>query len=257
MVATLTTPAVITGPFAASDAALKNTIPNNATGTYSASMQEGFPALTMIPTSQGGTPPDGRDLNGILNLVTQFYFQFQNGYFPTFNADVSAAIGGYPAGAVLWYYPAGATKMMPVMSLVENNTYNFVTNPEYIDGVHWTIAWSSNYLGIDSNKTATQFTTIDFSAPGNAIKRLTVPTSLTNVNITLGGPTSNVGAYTWELHITPQTTGTLPSLTWGISGGTLKWLSGALTQLQTVGKTAIFVFRWQDGVLIGNYGGEY
>lgn len=254
---TLTKPDVITGPFASSQAALKNVIPDTATGTYNASMEEGFPAITMLPTAQGGTPPDGRDFNGILNMVSQFYFQFQNGFQATFDQDVSDAIGGYPQGAILWYFPAGATKMLPVMSLVGNNTYNFVTTPSYIDGVHWAIAWSSNYLGEDTSATATQFTTVDFSAPGNAIKKLTIPTALTGVNITLGVPTSNVGSYTWELHITPENTTSLPFITWGVSDGSLVWLTTSLQQLQELGKTAIFVFRWMDNKLIGNYGGSY
>lgn len=252
----LTTPSVITGPFASSDAALKNTIPNNPTGTYNASMAEGFPAITMQPLDLGGTPPDGRDFNGILNLVSQFYFQFQNGFQATFNQDVSDAIGGYPMGAVLWYYPAGATKMQPVMSLIEDNTYNFVTNPEYIDGEHWTVAWSSNYLGVQSLGDATEFTTVNFGGPGAAIKTINIPDTLLNLTITLGTPTTDVGTYTWELHITPNGT-TLPFITWDISGGTLKWMTTSLQQLQDVGKTAIFVFRWQDGNIIANYGGSY
>jgi hypothetical protein len=252
----LTTPTVITGPFASSDAALKNQIPNNPTGTYNASIAEGFPAVTMTPTALGGTPPDGRDLNGILNLISQFYFQFQNGFQATFDQAVSDAIGGYPQGAVLWYYPAGATKMQPVMSLIEDNTYNFVTNPEYIDGEHWTIAWSSNYLGVQDVGTATDFTTINIGGPGAAIKTLAIPNTLNTVNITLGTPTTDVGSYTWELHITPQGE-TLPFINWGVTGGTLKWLTTSLQQLQEIGKTAIFVFRWQDGTIIANYGGSY
>lgn len=252
----LTTPNVITGPFASSEAALKNQIPNNPTGTYNASIAEGFPAVTMTPTALGGTPPDGRDLNGILNLISQFYFQFQNGYQATFDQAVSDAIGGYPQGSVLWYFPAGATKMLPVMSLIEDNTYNFVTNPEYIDGTHWTIAWSSNYLGVENLGTATDFTTVNFGGPGAAIKTLTVPDTLTTVNITLGTPTTDVGSYTWELHITANGSNP-PFITWGVTGGTLKWLSTSFQQLQDPDKTGIFVFRWQNGTLIANYGGSY
>lgn len=255
MVATLTTPSVITGPFAGSEGAVKNTIPNESTGTYAASMADGFPAITMTPTSQGGTPPDGADLNGILNLVTQFYYQFQNGFQATFNQGISDTIGGYPTGAVLWYFPAGATKMIPVMSLIPNNTYNFVTNPGYIDGVHWTVAWSSNYLGIQNVGTATALTTVDFGGPGAAIKTLTIPDGMSNLTITLGTPITNVGTYTWELHITPGNT--LPFITWNVSNGNLKWLTTSLQQMTDAGKTAIFVFRWQNNTLIANYGGSY
>ena len=252
----LTTPNVITGPFASSSSALKNQIPNAPTGTYNASMAEGFPAITMDPIGLGGTPPDGRDFNGILNLVTQFYFQFQNGFQATFDQGVSDAIGGYPQGAVLWYFPAGATKMQPVMSLIEDNTYNFVTNPEYIDGEHWTVAWSSNYLGVQDLGAATDFITVNIGGPGAAIKTLTVPSTVPTVNITLGVPTTDVGSYTWELHITPEGD-SLPFITWAASDGTIKWLTTSLQQLQEAGKTAIFVFRWQQNKLIANYGGSY
>lgn len=253
----LTTPAAISGPFANSQSALKNTIPNAATGTYNASMEEGFPAITMQPLEQGGTPPDGKDFNGILNLVSQFYFQFQNGFHPTFDSNVSTAIGGYPEGAVLWYFPAGATKLLPVMSLIPNNTYDFVTTPSYIDGVHWTVAWSSNYLGEQDLGNATQFTTVNFSGPGAAIKKLAIPSALSTLTITLDVPITNIGSYTWELHITPENLSTLPFITWAVSDGTLSWLTTSLDQLQDLGKTAIFVFRWMDNKLIGNYGGSY
>ena len=253
----LTTPAAISGPFANSESALKNTIPNAATGTYNASMEEGFPAITMQPLEQGGTPPDGKDFNGILNLVSQFYFQFQNGFHPTFDSNVSTAIGGYPEGAVLWYFPAGATKLLPVMSLIPNNTYDFVTDPTLIDGVHWTVAWSSNYLGEQDLGNATQFTTVNFSGPGAAIKKLTIPSALSSLTITLDVPITNIGSYTWELHITPESVSALPFITWAVSDGTLAWLTTSLDQLQDLGKTAIFVFRWMDNKLIANYGGAY
>lgn len=253
----LTTPTVIKSPFAASASALKNEIPNDATGTYNASMSEGFPPITMQSLELGGTPPDGRDFNGILNLLSQFYYQFQNGYRATFNQDVSDIIGGYPQGAILDYYPAGATKVIPVMSLIEDNTYNFVTNPEYIDGVHWTVAWSSNYLGVQDLGTATEFTTVNFESPGAAIKKLSVPADLLNFTLTLSVPSSNIGSYTWELHITPESTTNIPNITWTTSGASIKWLDTSLQTMTTIGKTAIFVFRWQDGTLIGNYGGAY
>lgn len=252
----LTTPSAIAGPFASSEAALKNQIPNAPTGTYNASMAEGFPAITMQPLNLGGTPPDGRDFNGILNLISQFYFQFQNGFLATFDQNVSDTIGGYPQGAVLWYFPADSTKAQPVMSLIEDNTYNFVTNPEYIDGEHWAVALSTNYLGIEDLGTATDFTSINIGGPGPAIKKLAIPSGMQALSITLGAPTTDIGTYTWELHLT--TTGTtLPFITWGVSQGEIKWLTTALQQIQDVGKTSIFVFRWQEGNLIANYGGAY
>lgn len=255
MVAKITPPQVISGAFA-SQSDNKNVIPNAPTGTYNASMADGFPNVTMIPKALGGTPPDGADFNGILNLVTQFYYQFQNGYQPTFIQDVSDAIGGYPVGAVLLYTDTNG-QSKPVVSLIENNTYNFVTNPEYIDGVHWAIAWSTNYLMREVLPEATAFTTVDLSAPGAAIKELTIPDSLSTLAINLTIPTTAPsGTFTYELHITVGAV--IPFITWSLSDGSnITWLTDSLQQPEITDKTAIFVFRWQNGKMIGNYGGAY
>lgn len=128
------TPQVLAQPFCAQGD--KNTIPNNATGSNLASLQEGFPQITEQPVSQGGIPPDRKDFNGAMNLNSQFYFAFQNGWVPTFNQQVSDAIGGYPQNAVLYYFVPQSNTVQLLRSLIPNNTYNFVTNPEYI-GQYW------------------------------------------------------------------------------------------------------------------------
>ena len=128
------TPQVLQQPFAAQGD--KNTIPNAATGTNKASLQEGFPPITGQPINKGGIPPERQDFNGAMNLNSQFYFAFQNGWWPTFTQEVSDAIGGYPQGAVLWLFDTENKVYTPLLSLVGNNTYNFNTNPEYI-GQYW------------------------------------------------------------------------------------------------------------------------
>lgn len=138
---TITNPDVLAAPFA--DQGQKNTIPVNPTGTYLASQKEGFPPVTMLPISAGGEPPAGEDMNGVLNLISQYQFFSQNGGIETFRQDVSDAIGGYPIGAILWYKMAGTNNIVPVVSLVNNNTYNFNTDPSYIDGTHWTEAFET------------------------------------------------------------------------------------------------------------------
>lgn len=133
----ISTPQVINMPFCADGD--KNTIPSAATGTQRASLEEGFPEITSKPISEGGIPPEREDFNGAMNLNSQFYFAFQNGWWPTFDAEVSTAIGGYPLGAVLWWFPTTgeyANMAVPLKSLVANNTYNFNTNTSYI-GVYW------------------------------------------------------------------------------------------------------------------------
>lgn len=131
---TIEKPNVIAGPFARNG--LKNNIPENPTGTYLASVDEGFPAITMQPLALGGTPPDGKDFNGIFNLMSQFYFAFQNGWWPTFDPEVSQAIGGYPQDSILWYLSPEDGRVRTLKSLIPNNTYDFNANPDYI-GTYW------------------------------------------------------------------------------------------------------------------------
>lgn len=128
------TPQVLEQPFAAQGD--KNTIPNAATGTNKASLQEGFPPITGQPINQGGIPPERQDFNGAMNLNSQFYFAFQNGWWPTFSQEVSDAIGGYPQNAILCYFVPESNSVQFLRSIVPNNTYNFVTTPSYI-GQYW------------------------------------------------------------------------------------------------------------------------
>lgn len=122
-------PQVISAPFA--EKGEKNVIPDAATGSYLASIEEGFPPITMLPKKQGGLPPDGKDFNGLGNLLSQFYFYTQNGNQYTFDPEVSSKIGGYPEGAKLWYTDsAGLVRYLK--SLKDDNTDNFITNPEVI-----------------------------------------------------------------------------------------------------------------------------
>ncbi len=131
----LTTPQVLSGAFAYNGE--KNTIPDAPTGSYLASVQEGFPPITMMPKKNGGRPPEGKDFNGIFNLMSQFYFFTQNGGTYTFNQSVSDAIGGYPENALLWYYPdENNVTAKWLRSTKANNTDNFITNPEVI-GTSW------------------------------------------------------------------------------------------------------------------------
>lgn len=133
----LTTPQVLSGAFAYNGE--KNIIPDVPTGSHLASVQEGFPPITMMPKKNGGRPPEGKDFNGIFNLMSQFYFFTQNGGTYTFNQSVSDAIGGYPENALLWYYPdENNVTAKWLRSTKANNTDNFITNPEVI-GTSWVL----------------------------------------------------------------------------------------------------------------------
>lgn len=72
-------PQVISGAFAYNGQ--KNDIPDAPTGTAHASIQEGFPPITMIPQEDGGEAPYGQDFNGLGNLLSQFLFFYpERGY---------------------------------------------------------------------------------------------------------------------------------------------------------------------------------
>lgn len=125
----LTLPQILASAIA--ENGIKNPIPQNSTGTYLASVDEGYPEITLTPIAEGGIPPAGGDLNGMFNLLSQFYFFNQNGGTYTYNSTVSSMIGGYPKGAVLWYNGIDGTHIQ-VVSNVENNTNNFIENPSFI-----------------------------------------------------------------------------------------------------------------------------
>ena len=160
-----TTPIVIPQPFAAQATSENiNVIPNGATGTNGASFQEGFPEITRmpvienpLPTQKSGLPPKQQDFNGIFNAVSQHNFFAQNGGLYSFNQDVSDAIGGYAKNQILWYFPTNGLPI-PVVSMIDNNTYNFVENPSYIDGQKWNYVVANTSL---NNLSATGQAIID------------------------------------------------------------------------------------------------
>jgi hypothetical protein len=92
-------PALVTLPFAANG--LGNANPERSqTGITAgaASLNDGFPPLTMQPKTQGGVPPDGKDFNGILFLLSvAARWMHAGGSFifdPAFPNNPN--LGGYP-----------------------------------------------------------------------------------------------------------------------------------------------------------------
>lgn len=79
----------------------RNVIPTTSTTPGVASLQYGFPEQCFLPDDQGGLAPAGADFNGALNLTTGAARYAQAGGFYQYDAVFSAAIGGYPLGAVL------------------------------------------------------------------------------------------------------------------------------------------------------------
>lgn len=131
----------------------KNTIPvtpSTGTGqTNYASYQKGFPPVTMTPLVAGGLPPNGMDFNGILFALSSSVGFVQSGGLPTFDADFSSTIGGYPLGAVLQSNDGASA----YVSTIANNTTDFNSSPESI-GTSW-LPWagdaakgSSSYIAV-------------------------------------------------------------------------------------------------------------
>jgi len=88
-----------------------------------ASLTDGFPPLTFTPPSAGGCPPFGQDMNGILRQLSQWARWQGAGAGILYDATFSAAIGGYPAGAVLL---SATNSACTWISTVNNNA----TNPD-------------------------------------------------------------------------------------------------------------------------------
>lgn len=94
-----------------------------------ASLTDGFPPLTFVPSGSGGCPPFGQDFNGILKQLSQ-WGQWQAANGPVFyDSAFSTSANGYPKGAVL------SSKIVPGyrwLSTAENNT----TDPD-AGGAGW------------------------------------------------------------------------------------------------------------------------
>lgn len=112
-------------------------IPNQSeAGTNTSTINDGFLPLTSEPTSSGGRNPQRTNFNGMFYLSTDQRFYLQNGGLITYDPNVVAQIGGYPQDAILGYIdPTGNLGF--VKSLINDNAYNFVQTPSYINGLYW------------------------------------------------------------------------------------------------------------------------
>jgi hypothetical protein len=95
-----------------------------------ASLNDGFPPLTMTPIPAGGIPPFGQDTNGILKQITQSIQWEQAGGGYAYDAAFATVIGGYPAGAILNSVVVLGRQWM---SLVDNN----LTDPDSATAAGW------------------------------------------------------------------------------------------------------------------------
>ncbi len=83
-------PSFLAQPFAQSGD--KNTIPNTGGDLLgNASLALGFPQVTEVPIELGGVPPQRKDFNGILYLLSAFAFYAQGGGVFTYSATANYA----------------------------------------------------------------------------------------------------------------------------------------------------------------------
>lgn len=142
-----TTPAKFQIPFASSaGAGYTRAIPVTSGDPLAADFTSGFKVAAFTPLAAGGTPPDGKDFNGILNLSTSWVQRFQAGYFPAYDATFSGQIGGYQAGAILRRGNGNGFWR----STAENNT----TNPDAA-GAGWVLHGAATVFGRTGDVVAT------------------------------------------------------------------------------------------------------
>lgn len=134
----------------------KRDIPDTSSaGSGEASFDKGFPPETMIPKISGGIPPDGRDMNGILNALSTVVRWSNAGGRYSYDSAFSALIGGYPQGATLLSSDGTVT----FISTKDDNT----TDPNSISNDWVAIAKSSAVVAI-SNTTGTVTLTAEQAA---------------------------------------------------------------------------------------------
>ena len=118
------------------DTGLKNVIPVNradASKPELATLEDGFPPITMTPKAAGGLPPHGRDINGILHDFSEHIVFLSKGGRYKFDDAFATAIGGYAKGTIL---QGDNDDTNEYISTIDNNTINFNTTPSAI-GSQW------------------------------------------------------------------------------------------------------------------------
>lgn len=104
-------------------------IPVTTVDPNAASFTAGFPPPTFTPISGGGVAPDGRDFNGLFLQMSEWTRWQAAGGTVAYDSVFAAAVGGYPAGAVLRSTIPG--------NLWLNTTDNNATDPDAA-GAGWT-----------------------------------------------------------------------------------------------------------------------
>lgn len=82
-----------------------------------ATLNDGFPLITMTPQDAGGIAPNGQDMNGALYAISSDMVHRQKGLRIQFDPTYAAKIGGYDQGCIL----ASNDYTRDYISLIPNN----------------------------------------------------------------------------------------------------------------------------------------
>lgn len=82
-----------------------------------ATLNDGFPLITMTPQDTGGIAPNGQDMNGALYAISSNMVHRQKGLRIQFDPAYAAKIGGYDQGCIL----ASNDYTRDYISLIPNN----------------------------------------------------------------------------------------------------------------------------------------
>jgi hypothetical protein len=167
-----------------------------------ASFTTGFPPATRLPKTSGGIPPRGKDMNGILRIISAHTAWVAAGGRYPFNSDVVTVSGGYPVGAIIQSV-TDATLLF--LNLTANNTNNpdsvltgwMALTPQYSSsaptaGTHAdnVIPGASDYY-LDVDTTAGNITLNGFVHQRNG-QRLTITNTGANT-LTIGNLAGSAG----------------------------------------------------------------
>jgi hypothetical protein len=196
-----------------------------------ASLNDGFPGLTMTNPASGGVPPFGIDFNGILFVLSSWAAFFAAGQYPKYDATLQAAMGGYALGAEIqqaanplaWWTSTVANNMtdpdtggagwlssVPLYYTTAPGTVNDVVLPGPSDYV-WDINTTSGAVTVSGfvpqrdgqrliiTNVGTNLMTFEALTGSTAAHQLRIPTNLAAVqNQTYVFQYSN-GAQVWNL----------------------------------------------------------
>lgn len=142
-----------------------------STSPGSASLNDGFTPLNMTPLVEGGIPPSGADMNGILYLLSTIIASVSAGdvYYP-FDGTYATAVGGYNKGATV---RDAVNLLQRWTSAIVANTTDPAVNPEN---------WVSS-VALRSTSAPTAGTHADNVLPGPSDFFLDIDTTAGNIEL--------------------------------------------------------------------------